>query len=203
LKEANNRKIIIADDDKVIAANMAGAARGRGYEVALASDGLEAMEFIEKADYQVVITDLLMPRMGGMEFIRQVFSIHNPPAIIVITGHASIDATIECLKHGVKDFLKKPFTMEEFLESVERVINNIEGNNHFEPDWSHFADRYFLTDRQVEVVKELYYTGGDSSEIGERLNISFHTVRSHLGIIFNKVGVTSRLELVKKIRERK
>jgi len=201
VKNIDIKKIIIADDDMVIASNMASAAEGRGYEVSLAADGLEALEHLKKEEYQVVVTDLLMPRMGGMEFIREIFSTENPPAVIVITGHASVDITIECLKFGVKDFLKKPFTVEEFLESVERVFDNFEDNAEVMPNWEMLAKRYSLTDRQLEVVKELFNTGADSHEIGDNLNISFHTVRSHLGIIFNKLGVTSRLELVKKIRE--
>lgn len=115
--------ILIIDDEPVILNVASEILQKADYRVTTAGDGLEGYHKIKEGLFDLIITDIKMPKMNGMDLIhkiRQEISTDIP--IIIMTGHGTIDIAIESLKHGTHDFIMKPFTSHDLRESVEDAI---------------------------------------------------------------------------------
>ncbi len=123
--EAQSIRSLVVDDDKAIGEILKELILRDYNLVEVFSDGFEAIEFIRKQPVDIVITDLMMPRVGGLEVLHQA-KITNPDVVvIIITGYASLDTAIEAVREGAYDYIKKPFKLQEmgiaFDNAVERV----------------------------------------------------------------------------------
>ena len=87
-----------------------------------ASDGYEALDIIRTERINCCFTDLLMPKLDGLELARKIYQHDNTIPVVVMTGHPTMDMAIETLKNGVMDFLTKPFRMEQILPTISKVI---------------------------------------------------------------------------------
>ncbi len=96
-----------------------------GYQVFTASGPTEAIEILKSTVVDLLITDNKMPRISGLELIRHVRDNFKDTEIIMITGYATIEGAVEAVKHGVEQYLAKPFTNEELLNSVQKVLSKL------------------------------------------------------------------------------
>jgi DNA-binding NtrC family response regulator len=94
----------------------------RGYRVWSASSVTEAIRMLESAVIDLVITDMKMPGIGGLELVRHVRENFEDTQVVMITGYPSIDSAVEAVKSGADEYLAKPFTDEELLSAVEKVL---------------------------------------------------------------------------------
>ena len=112
-KEHQSIRSVIVDDDKTIGEILKELVSREHTSVDVFSDGFEAIEFVKRQPVDIVITDLMMPGIGGLEVLRQA-KITNPHVVvIIITGHASLETAIEAVREGAYDYIKKPFKLEE------------------------------------------------------------------------------------------
>jgi FixJ family two-component response regulator len=111
---------VIVDDDRTIGDILKDLITKEHISVEVFNDGLEAIECITREPVDVVITDLIMPRIGGMEVLRQAKAMNPEVVVIIITGHGSLDTAIEAIREGAYDYIKKPFKLQE----MEIVFNN-------------------------------------------------------------------------------
>ena len=95
---------------------------GVGYQMRTCDSVMAAVEILENQPVDLVITDLKMPRHNGQELVRYVSENHSKTNVIVITGYPSIDGAVAAVKQGAEEFLAKPFTNEELLTAVEKVL---------------------------------------------------------------------------------
>jgi CheY-like chemotaxis protein/predicted regulator of Ras-like GTPase activity (Roadblock/LC7/MglB family) len=93
-----------------------------GYRAETAADGREALQRIAATDFDLVLTDLQMPDMDGMELLRAIKSRQPHPSVIMMTAFARTETVIEALRSGVNDFVTKPFVKEDLLEMVRREL---------------------------------------------------------------------------------
>ncbi len=114
-------KILVADDDPTLRSELAELLRGDGHEVHVASDGREALERLEGESFEIALLDLVMPRATGLEVLHRLRVIRPETAVVMITGHGSVDVAVEAMKGGAVDFVVKPFE----VESLERVLQSI------------------------------------------------------------------------------
>nr|MBP7462171.1 response regulator [Candidatus Delongbacteria bacterium] len=114
--------ILIVDDEYFIREIFSDYLNLKGFEVDTAKSGLEAMEKISVRDYELVITDLNMPQMNGIELLQRLRQSLNPVPVIIITGYPSIDTAINAIKQGATDYLIKPINLEEILIKVNRIV---------------------------------------------------------------------------------
>jgi two-component system, cell cycle sensor histidine kinase and response regulator CckA len=121
---AGNTKIILVDDEPEILEMLHGLLKSEGYTVRCARNGDEAIRRFKRERADIVVTDLRMPGMGGLEVLRAIKAIDSSVEVIVLTGHASIDAAISALKSdGAFDFLTKPLDqLDDFLITIEKAI---------------------------------------------------------------------------------
>jgi diguanylate cyclase (GGDEF)-like protein len=115
-------KILVVEDDLFFREMFSDVLKAEGYEVDAASCGSEALDMISEHRYGLVITDLIMPDISGMEILSQVRE--NDPGIdvIMVTGNANIESAIFALKHGARDYLIKPVNHDEFRHSVAQCM---------------------------------------------------------------------------------
>ncbi|GBD39456.1 Cyclic di-GMP phosphodiesterase response regulator RpfG [bacterium HR37] len=120
----HNGKILIVDDDPFVREFLSEILSDKGsYEVDVAVDGLEGLEKIGRQDYDVVFTDLCMPRLNGFEFLREVKRLEPVLPVVVITGFSTIENAVNAMREGASDFIEKPFQVDKVVSLAERLVN--------------------------------------------------------------------------------
>ena len=127
--EPTDKTILIIDDDREIAAMLNGVLQNNGYRVFLAQNGAEGTRQIEALKPDLVITDMMMPRMGGFPDLEFLKTLEHPPAVIMITANEGGRHKAYAEMLGVADYLRKPFPMEVLLESVRRIFATKDGSD--------------------------------------------------------------------------
>jgi len=120
----NGPRILIIDDELLICKNCIKILSGSADEIDYALNGYDALKLIEKNPYHIVITDLKMSRMGGMEVLSRIKKEYPDIMVIVITGFASVSSAVEVMKMGAYDYLPKPFTPHELRAVVNQALNH-------------------------------------------------------------------------------
>ncbi|MDH3583897.1 MAG: sigma-54 dependent transcriptional regulator [Phycisphaerae bacterium] len=120
-------RILIVDDDPIVADSISEFLRGGGYQVATACDGHEALALLRETSgsdsaFQLVITDINMPRTDGLELLKQIRRHHPAAVVMVVTGYGSIESAVEAVKLGAFDFLTKPIIDEELTTAVDKAL---------------------------------------------------------------------------------
>ena len=115
--------ILVVDDDQAVCTMVAKAMRKHGYDVRAVNDGRAALQLLHSAPApDLGLVDLQMPRMTGVEMIRQARADGQTLPLIVLTGHATIENAVEAMRAGANDFLTKPFNMVELAHAVQRAL---------------------------------------------------------------------------------
>ncbi len=117
-------RILIVDDDSQMREALTVAIHRYGYPVDAAKNANTALEMIREKDYSLIITDMKMPGMSGLEFIKSVRAHTLTVPILVITGFATVENAVECMKHGASDYLMKPFSFDTLEQAIRGLLNN-------------------------------------------------------------------------------
>ena len=146
-------KILIIDDEESIRSTLKDILEYEEYEVELASDGVEGLKFIEATDYDVILCDVKMPKMDGLEVLEKALKINSQLQFIMISGHATVETAVEATQKGAFDFIEKPPDLNRLLVSVR---NATEKND--------LVTETRILKRQVSKVREIT---GDSPIISK------------------------------------
>lgn len=116
-------RVLLVDDDDAFRAALIEFLQVRGRQVRSCKDGQEAIRVLqeEKEPFDVVITDLIMPAVGGLEVIRAAKNRHPETQVVVITGFASLETAIDSMRQGAYDYIAKPFKLVEVDLIVEKI----------------------------------------------------------------------------------
>lgn len=117
------KPILIVDDEKNICLTLSQALEVLGAEIDTALNGEEALVKLEKKKFGILLLDLRMPGMDGMEVLRRVREIRPDIRVIILTAYGTIESAVEAMKLGAVDFIQKPFSPDEIRELVSRVMN--------------------------------------------------------------------------------
>ncbi len=115
-------KILIVDDELIIRTTLREILEYENYEVEEVEDAKKALEIIEKQEFKVILSDIKMPGMNGIEFLEELQKKGNDTPVIMITGHGDIDTAVEALKKGAFDFIQKPLDLNRLLISVRHAF---------------------------------------------------------------------------------
>jgi len=115
-------KILVIDDEPRIREGCQMILNEEGFEVALASDGNEGVRMIQEEHYDIILVDLMMPGLSGLEVLSLVKKRHPDTVVIVITGYATLEHSISAMKRGAFDFVPKPFTPDQLRAVVTKAI---------------------------------------------------------------------------------
>ncbi len=113
--------VLIVDDELNIRRVLAAMLKREGYEVTAAADGEQALLVLHKTPVHVVVTDLVMPRLGGLELLKRVSADFPDVPVIVITAHGSVDTAVAALKSGAFDYITKPFEQDELKKVIAKA----------------------------------------------------------------------------------
>ena len=116
-------RILVVDDEKVIREILADFLTMEGYVVHTVEDGAQALEELHKRSYNLVISDLKMPNMGGLELIQKITEESIPVLTVIMTGFGTVETAIEAMKKGAYDYILKPFKVEEVIHIVQRGLD--------------------------------------------------------------------------------
>jgi DNA-binding response OmpR family regulator len=118
-----SKPILVVDDEKNIRLTLSQALETLGVEIDTASNGEEALAKLNEKEFGLILLDIRMPGMDGMEVLRRVREIRPDIRIIMTTAYGTIESAVEAMKLGAVDFLQKPFDPEEIRELVSRVMD--------------------------------------------------------------------------------
>lgn len=126
-------RILVVDDHPRSRESVAAALRASGYDVHAAASAVEGLAHLRSAACDIVITDLQMPGMDGLDFIQEIARLGLPTEVLMITAHASIATAVEAMRYGAFDYLEKPFDIERLEQAVARAsAHRIVKANHEE-----------------------------------------------------------------------
>lgn len=116
------RTALVVDDEPVVTRGCRRVLSEAGYEVDTAESGREGMRRALEKNFDLVMTDLKMPDLDGMELVRTLRSQRPATAVVIITGYGTIPSAVEAIRIGVADYLEKPFSPEQLTEAAERAV---------------------------------------------------------------------------------
>ena len=115
-------KILIVDDEEGIRESLASILRDERYSVEAVPSAEEALERISKGDFQVILLDIWLPGIDGMEALTRIQATPYPPAVIMISGHGNIETAVRATKLGAFDFIEKPLSLERVTVLVRNAV---------------------------------------------------------------------------------
>jgi two-component system nitrogen regulation response regulator GlnG len=170
-------RILIADDDSLMARLLGSVVSREGLTPLLAKDGTEALQLVRAGDPDVLLTDIRMPGMDGMELMRKAKEIDPELPVILITGFAQVQGAVEALRAGAHDYLAKPFEHQQVLRVVLRALNE----RRLKLELKHLVDH-------VHHVLSPRETFGPSGAIGKVITDIERVAKSNFSVLI--VGET-------------
>lgn len=201
-------RVLIADDHTMVRESLVSVLQAEGdiEVVAQAADGIEALEKAELTHPDIVVADLTMPRLGGLEVVRRLREKLPETRVLVLTMHQEDEYVLQAVRAGASGYLVKDSAAAELVAAVRSLHA---GRGHFGPQASRAlaeqlqnpqrsqADPYGnLTAREREVF-HLIAEGLTTKEIARRLEISVKTAENHRGRVLDKLDVRNTAELVR------
>ncbi len=114
--------ILVVDDEAVIRDGLQRTLSGDRFHVETCKSGHAAIELLQEREFDLIITDLKMPGMNGIEVLKAVKGLQPDVPVIMITGYATVDTAVDAMKNGASDYITKPFTPQQILEKIERSL---------------------------------------------------------------------------------
>jgi two-component system, NtrC family, response regulator PilR len=123
------KKVLVVDDELSMREFLGILLAGEGYDVDSAADGSEAVDMLKRDDYHLVITDMQMPGVGGLELLKKAKELSPSTEVLMMTAYASAESAVEAMKRGACDYITKPFKIDEVKIITRNIFNNIELRN--------------------------------------------------------------------------
>jgi len=121
----SRKSILIVDDEKNQREILETILSGEGYDVTTASSGEAAMKFVESRRFDLVLSDLKMTGMSGLDLLKELTNYDKSIIVILLTAHGSVDSAVDALRLGAFDYLQKPYDSEKLLDTVSRALNKL------------------------------------------------------------------------------
>ncbi|HTW31266.1 MAG TPA: response regulator, partial [Candidatus Sulfotelmatobacter sp.] len=114
--------ILIVDDEVDIRESLSGILTDEGYSASAVESGEACLDLVRKSPFDVVLLDIWLPGIDGMETLQRIRETENPPEVIMISGHGTIETAVRTTKLGAYDFLEKPLSLEKTLILLKNAI---------------------------------------------------------------------------------
>jgi DNA-binding NtrC family response regulator len=116
-------RILIIDDEKSIRKTLREILEYEKYQVDEASDGVEGTAMVQKEKYDIILCDIKMPKMDGMEVLEKIMQLSNDTPVVMISGHGNIETAVEAVKKGAFDFIAKPLDLNRLLVTIRNAMD--------------------------------------------------------------------------------
>ena len=114
-------RILVVDDEESMCQYLSILLQKEGYEVTTVNSGVEALQVIEKDPFDVVMTDIQMPKMNGIQLLKGIKGLDPTTPVIIMTAYASTETAVDALRQGAYDYVIKPFQTDEVLARIKRI----------------------------------------------------------------------------------
>jgi DNA-binding NtrC family response regulator len=116
------KKALVIDDEQIVLDSVSQILIDENYEVDVSLSGREGLDWAIERPYDIVLTDIRMPDIGGMRVLRDIKRIKSSLPVLIITGYATAKSAVQAMKLGAADYIEKPFEPEQLLEAVSRAL---------------------------------------------------------------------------------
>ena len=198
------RSILVVDDEEALRTVLSSELSGEGYQVESAGDGDEAISIIEKKQFDLVLLDIKMPKMSGLDAITSIKSITPATQVIMLTSYDLDENIRTAMNRGASGYLLKSCTPVEIIDAIEKAqkgdspIDMTITKRVMDAFLRQSSDnRYSLTSREKDILQ---YLASDLTvqDVASKLNLSYFTVDTHIKNIYEKLNVHNRQGLVTK-----
>ena len=121
--EVDRKRILIVDDEENSRTGLSKILARSGYEVVTAADGAEALNRVKEVACHLIITDMKMPNMNGIELLKEVKNIHPGIGVIMVTAYGEVDSYLEAMNSGAFEYLNKPIKVDELKKVISKVLS--------------------------------------------------------------------------------
>jgi len=116
------KRILVVDDEEDVRETLSGVLKSLNYIPYIAASGAEALEILKHEKIDVVLSDLYMPEMDGIQLLKRIRALNSKVIFMMITAHPTIETAVETIKKGAYDYLTKPFHIEEVRLKINRAL---------------------------------------------------------------------------------
>jgi len=116
-----SEKVLLVDDEEEFVETLAERMRSRGMEVSTSNSGSDALQLVEDEDYDVVVLDLMMPGIDGLDALKRIKRRRPDIQVVLLTGHATVEKGVEAIKEGALEFLEKPVDLASLTEAIHKA----------------------------------------------------------------------------------
>lgn len=188
--------LLLVDDEPEILESLRRALRDDGYELLTTTSPVEAMAILAKRHIDVLVTDLRMPDVSGLELVTHVRKNHPDVVRVLLTGFATLDSALEAINEGaVGRYLTKPWDNDELRENIQQVVRGITSRAPSDTRAHAALDAADLSPRLRETGAALM-TGASEKQIASQLGLSPHTTHHYVKTLYRHFGVSSRAEFM-------
>ena len=172
-------RMLVVDDDAVFREELSTLLSDWGHQVEAVSSGAKAMEALETAEFDVIFSDVRMPRMNGIELLRQVRERWPRVYVVMITGFGTVEAAVEAMKLGAFDYVRKPFRSE----AVQRIVSLIQDQRAFAVPSGAEKDPVRLAEKWARAGHEVLLLGALPKKVPEAVTVAeLSTIDSPAGL---------------------
>jgi DNA-binding response OmpR family regulator len=185
-----NRRILVVEDDRDIAALVEMHLRDVGADITLAHDGLAGLELAMARPFDIIVLDLMLPSMDGLEICRRLRAQSRYTPILMLTARSTDVDRIVGLELGADDYLTKPFNVRELVARVKALLRRVDALSKAEPDETRVIASGELT---IDVVKRRVTLRGDEIELTAReFDLLLHFAR-HPGRVYTRAQLLDQV----------
>jgi UDP-3-O-[3-hydroxymyristoyl] N-acetylglucosamine deacetylase len=192
-----NGTVLVVDDEERIRSSLRGILSDEGFRVVDTGNAPSVMEIIAREKPSVVLLDVWMPGLDGIELLRRIKSEEPGTHVIMISGHANIQNAVAATRLGAEDFIEKPFSVNGLLTSIERVLNGEAIGTRVPSDApaeAHAAaPRPSVAARPQRTVRQSVVIGGQGLHSGLKTGVILHPAPVGTGIIFSSLADQSAI----------
>jgi signal transduction histidine kinase len=190
-------KLLVIDDERPILDVLEMSLAGEGYQVRTAESGQEGLRIFEEFGPKVVLTDIKMPGIDGIEVLKRIKALDNEAEVIVITGHGDMDSAIAALQHGASDFINKPIRNEVLTLALDRAEKKLEMNRRLRDYTENLEQKVEECTTELKEAQEELLRSERLATIGETVAGLAHYIKNILsglrgGLYMVNTGVAKK-----------
>jgi DNA-binding NtrC family response regulator len=158
-------KALAIDDEQIVLDSIRKVLLAEGFEVDFSLNSREGLEWANTRDYDIVLTDIRMPEIGGMRILRDVKRIKPSLPVVIITGYATVTGAVQAMKLGASDYIEKPFTPDVLLASIKKALQKAEAEEPEKQELIHKDEVIKVLEKAAvdgDFVSRLFYEGADA-----------------------------------------
>jgi FixJ family two-component response regulator len=184
-----NQHIFFVDDEPAVCRSVSQTLQRSGYEVSCFADADHCLEQLRMQSCDLLITDVRMPGMDGIELVRKAKRIVPWLPVLVITGYGDIPMAVRAVKAGAAEFIEKPLEKQSLLVAVQAALK--------QQDLENLLKGKALTKNEITILRLILH-GSSNKEIAHILHRSVRTIEDHRRCIMHKLDVDNVIDLVKR-----